>query len=262
MTQSLVNASDRWKPLNQLLTELVDRIAAEIPGCLGAALAVGHDGGPVSVLATHGVGEHFAPAQLRLGGPIADAFATGERVTGDDVFGDGRWPGLTREALTEAHPSFDGEWARVRGVVALPGLWAGDRRLVLSATLDRAVGGDALPVLARYEKLTADTLVVAEAAAAGDPDQMLGLLASRAVIEEAKGAIIAVRHCSPDEAWNTLRRGSQQFNVKVRDLAAALIELLSGAPAPQPDGTPRLAPGAEAREAAGRLWAAFTADPP
>jgi hypothetical protein len=56
-------------------------------------------------------------------------------------------------------------------------------------------------VLARHEKLTGDVLVVAEAASAGDPDQTLAVLASRAAIEQAKGAVMAVRGCDADEAW-------------------------------------------------------------
>lgn len=84
-------------------------------------------------------------------------------------------------------------------------------------------------------------------------NQMLDLLQSRAALEEAKGIVIALRRCEPEEAWTTLRRASQESNVKVRELAVALVELLAGAPAPQPDGERTIRPGAAAREAAERL---------
>ncbi|MEA5360511.1 ANTAR domain-containing protein [Amycolatopsis sp., V23-08] len=255
MTRTLVDASDRWKPLSQLLTELLDRIAAEIPGCVGAALTTGHDGGPLSVLATHGVAERLAPAEVRHGGPIADAAATGDVVTTDDLFADPRWPGLHRDALAD-------RWRQVRGVVAFPGPWDDGGTLVLSAVLDGPVGPEVRAVLARYEKLTADLLVVAEAAAAGDSAQVLAMLASRAAIEQAKGAITALRRCGADEAWNTLRRTSQEFNVKVRDLAVALVEHLGQVPVRQPDGTIPITPDHPARDAARQLWTAFTADRP
>jgi hypothetical protein len=262
VTSTLVDASDRWKPLNQLLTELLERIAAEIPGCVGAALTTGYEGSRLSVLATHGIAERLDPAQLRHGGPIPEAAATGDLVTTDDLFSDPRWPGLHRDALVESHPELADRWRRVRGAVALPGPWDDGGTLVLSAELDAPAGPEARAILARYEKLTADLLVVAEAAAAGDSAQVLAMLASRAAIEQAKGAITALRRCSADEAWNTLRRTSQEFNVKVRDLAVALVEHLGQAPVEQPDGTTPITPDHPARDAARQLWTAFTADRP
>jgi hypothetical protein len=210
------------------------------------------------VLATAGVAEHLLPAQLAHGGPVVVADATGEPVTTDRLFGDPRWPALTRETLFDAGPAA----AAVRGAVALPALWDGHGVFVLSVTLDRVPGPETLAVLRRYAKLTEMTLVVAETATAGDPDQMLELLASRAAIEQAKGAIMALRRCPPEEAWQTLRRASQEFNVKVRELAVALVEHLGGHPAHRPEGTPEIRPGAPARHAAERLWSAFTSVSP
>jgi hypothetical protein len=248
-----MNAADRWRPLAELLQALLERVAGELPGCVGAGLTVSHGGRPLRVLATAGVAEHLLPAQLRDGGPVAVADATGEPVTTDDLFGDERWPRLSRDDLPGGEV--------VRGAVALPGFWDEHGAFVLSATLDRPPGSTTLPVLQRYAKLTEMTLVVAETATAGDPDQMLDLLASRAAIEQAKGAIMAVRRCPPEEAWQTLRRASQEFNVKLRELAVALLEHISGAPAEQPDtGTP-ITPDERTREAARLMWAALSEAP-
>ncbi|WP_370962290.1 ANTAR domain-containing protein [Amycolatopsis sp. cg9] len=254
MTETLMSAADRWKPLTELLQALLERIAVEVPGCLGAALTVSHGDRPPRVLATAGVAEHLVPAQLARGGPVALAAATGEPVTTDDLFGDPRWPELTRDAVFA-----DIRYEAVRGAVAFPGYWDDSGAFVLSATLDRPPGAGPLAILRRFEKLTEMTLVVAETATAGDPDQMLELLASRAAIEQAKGVIMAVRRCPPDEAWQTLRRTSQEFNVKVRELAVALVEHVGGGVAAQPEGTPEIRPGAAAHHAAERLWTAFTA---
>jgi AmiR/NasT family two-component response regulator len=46
----------------------------------------------------------------------------------------------------------------------------------------------------------------------------------RAVIEQAKGIIMASQHCGPDEAFDLLRRASQRENRKLRDLAVDLVE--------------------------------------
>jgi AmiR/NasT family two-component response regulator len=46
---------------------------------------------------------------------------------------------------------------------------------------------------------------------------------SRAVIDMAKGVLIARHHCSPEEAFAILSRTSQNHNRKLRDLAGALV---------------------------------------
>ncbi len=249
-----MNAADRWRPLTELLGALLERITGELPGCLGAGLTVGQGGRPPRVLAAAGVAADLLPVSLAHGGPVAVAAATGEPVTTDDLFADGRWPGLAGAVAGRS------ELAAIRGAAALPGLWEDTSAFVLSAVFDRPLDAAVLSVLRRYEKLTETTLVVAETATLGDPDQTLDLLASRAAIEQAKGVVMAVRRCSPDEAWQTLRRASQEFNVKVRELAVALVEHVGGGRAPGPAGVPEIRPGAPARHAAERLWAAFTAE--
>ncbi len=49
-------------------------------------------------------------------------------------------------------------------------------------------------------------------------------MASRAVIEQAKGIIICERRCSSDEAFALLAQISQDTNRKVHDVATALVE--------------------------------------
>ena len=46
---------------------------------------------------------------------------------------------------------------------------------------------------------------------------------SRAVIEQAKGMVMALEHCSGEEAFARLVRRSQRDNVKLREVAAALV---------------------------------------
>lgn len=138
-----------------------------------------------------------------------------------------------------------------------PGYYDDDGTIVLSVTLDSPGTSEALRVLARYDALAIATLTVAGARDSASSEQTIALLRSRAAIEQAKGAIIAARRCDPDEAWATLRRTSQYFNVKLRDLAAALVEHLSSSRVDTPDSTPAIVPPSAARHAAERLWAAF-----
>lgn len=55
-------------------------------------------------------------------------------------------------------------------------------------------------------------------------EQLEEALQSRDVIGQAKGIIEAREHCGPDEAFERLRELSQHRNVKLRDLAAAIVD--------------------------------------
>jgi hypothetical protein len=67
-------------------------------------------------------------------------------------------------------------------------------------------------------------------------------LESLPVIEQAKGVLMAQAGCHPDEAFDILRRASQRTNVKVRDLAADIVERASQGGARSARSRPRAAP--------------------
>src|SRR5437763_13544139 len=148
-------------PVTALLTELLERIAADVPGALGAAVSVHHRGCPLHVAAAHGLSAAFVPAQLNgFGGPVPTAGCTGEPVVTADVFADERWPSLTLSGLIEHQPSLAADWRRVRGVAAVPAIWDAEGSLVLSVALDRPATQETVNVLRRHEKLVAMALVV------------------------------------------------------------------------------------------------------
>ena len=53
--------------------------------------------------------------------------------------------------------------------------------------------------------------------------QLETAMQSRAVIEQAKGILMAVRGVSEDDAFGLIRKTSQDRNIKVRDLAAQIV---------------------------------------
>jgi GAF domain-containing protein len=55
-------------------------------------------------------------------------------------------------------------------------------------------------------------------------EQLRAAMESRAVIEQAKGMIMQVLQCGPDEAFGLLRQQSQHENQKLRDIARELVE--------------------------------------
>lgn len=54
--------------------------------------------------------------------------------------------------------------------------------------------------------------------------QMQGALESRATIEQAKGILMAQWHCSSEDAFESLVRTSQRRNVKLREVAAEIVD--------------------------------------
>jgi small nuclear ribonucleoprotein (snRNP)-like protein len=53
--------------------------------------------------------------------------------------------------------------------------------------------------------------------------QLTRALARRAVIDQARGMVMALAPCSGERAWGLLVDVSQHCNVKLRDVAAALV---------------------------------------
>jgi hypothetical protein len=68
------------------------------------------------------------------------------------------------------------------------------------------------------------------------------------VIEQAKGIVMARERCGPEQAFDLVRRASQKANLKVRVLAALLVEQVAGTAAAG-------SPGSEPSGAAGEVMA-------
>ena len=61
------------------------------------------------------------------------------------------------------------------------------------------------------------------------------LFESRAVIEQAKGILMAIYRVSPEQAFGVLRWRSQETNTKLRSLADQVINEISTLPMPSAD---------------------------
>jgi len=82
---------------------------------------------------------------------------------------------------------------------------------------------------------TALTLVMRETERQETSTQLEQALSSRTVIDQAIGVIMGQQRCSADEAFNLMRRHSQNTNRKLRDVASDMITRVTG----QPPATPR-----------------------
>lgn len=72
---------------------------------------------------------------------------------------------------------------------------------------------------------------VGRAQLAEEVDQLRSAMASRAVIEQAKGILMAVRGLTDDQAFQALVSQSQRDNVKLRVLARQFVAMATGAAA-------------------------------
>jgi len=59
-------------------------------------------------------------------------------------------------------------------------------------------------------------------------DHLSSAMVTRPVLEQAKGVLVSARCATPEEAHEEIRRVAQAHDVRVKDLAAALIEVASG----------------------------------
>ncbi|MGW2817436.1 ANTAR domain-containing protein [Streptomyces sp. NPDC001415] len=62
--------------------------------------------------------------------------------------------------------------------------------------------------------------------------QLRRALDSRAAIDQARGMVMALAPCSCGKAWDVLVDVSQHCNVKLRDVATALVATAEGEPLP------------------------------
>jgi GAF domain-containing protein len=159
-------------------------------------------------------------------GPCLTSLDTGEMVLIDDLATDERWDGYQMPALAHG----------VRSSISLP-LHAEQKvigALNLYAMRPGAFGPREQATALRFadEASRALTLAVRLAERAEMSQNLKQALASRAVIDQALGIIMGQNRCSADEAFDILRTTSQNRNVKLRDIAAAIVAAVSGHPPP------------------------------
>ena len=203
------------------LLEAANVVLGGLPGTHGVCLALGDPEQPIAVLPTGAAVSLLDGWQMQAGeGPGLDAWRTHGPVTSDDLRRDPRWPRLAALVPAEqpapalAVPISDA--AGALGVLACCLNGPAASSLVAGAvTLAGAVAG-LVRALDRREHLRTTCAQLEEA------------LRSRAVIDQAKGVVMAERGCTADEAFGHLAQASQHRNVKVRELAAEVVAAAAG----------------------------------
>lgn len=262
----------------RLLGRLLEHVVATVPGVAGAGAAVraparppprgrGDPGDDVlRVVVATGVAAELDQLQLdHGGGPLVDALLTGRAVVVGQAGGGpdlGAWPDLAEVLLPAA------------GQVVALGCWPGEpdteRTVVLTVYLRGALSGEGaagperLAVLERLAGLVGHAVALVERCEGEErrAEQMVMMNQYRRVVEQAKGAVMVAVGTDGPGAFSILSRASQHFNVRLRNLAVALVEHVGGGVAEHPDDPEAVITcSPEERRAAQQVWAALTSGP-
>jgi hypothetical protein len=226
--------------VEDVLTRIVETTVSTVADCDMASITVRENAGTFRTLAsTHSAARAVDQAQYDAGeGPSLDAVETS--IVHAPSFPDPRWPGLARR------PAAWGVEAVVSYRLAAPGPTAGDAvagSLNAFAGTPQAFGDEAQQI---GLVLAAHAAVGIRAAREREASESLGrhlheALSSRDVIGQAKGILMERLRITPEDAFDTLRRSSQQLNLKLRKIAERLAETgqFDEQPGPDPAGTLR-----------------------
>ena len=135
---------------------------------------------------------------------------------------------------------------------------AARRQSRVLAARHRAARHASAEILQRVEAARARAEQIGELWLAAHPDadrlhysayaRLQARLESMPVIEQAKGIIMAQFGWPEDQAFDALRRASQQENIKVRDLAAQIVAQTAQSGSAQPQARPARADGPASEE--------------
>lgn len=206
-------------PPEQTLRRVAELAKQTLAGVQDVSLTLIEYGRPRSMVFTGPLAVHLDERQYELGfGPCLDAAKTGQTIVVD----------------TDSDGSPYQEFAQIAARAGV--------RHVLSVGMpiaQRSIGGLNIyltvdtpftPAFLEYAEVFAGYAAVAVnnvhsyARAAAEIAQLHQALESRAVIEQAKGILIARDRCTPEEAFNLLRRISQNRNIKLHDIATAVVD--------------------------------------
>jgi GAF domain-containing protein len=225
-----------WRELSRVV--LVDRTLDEVLGditVLAAAGIPGADAASITLIrgdraftAAHHGEMALAADELQYErgyGPCMDAGRGNVVLRVDDMRQESRWPDYVSRVLDTG--------VRSSLSVPLPFQGASIGALNIYSTRPEAFAGpESLDAGLQVAEAIAVAVVNADAHAQvrEQARNMRMAMDSRAVIEQAKGVLMAQRHVDADQAFDMLREASQRYNRKLRDIAEGIVASTQGQP--------------------------------
>ncbi|MCO7220917.1 ANTAR domain-containing protein [Klenkia sp. PcliD-1-E] len=207
--------------VEEFLDELVQLAASG--GAVSCGITVRVDDRVRTVVSSDELASRADEVQYAQGeGPCLEAVRTGLVVESADLVGDDRWSGYRTFAVLQG----------VRSVLSTPMTAGGDTfgALNLYSPHPNAFGDGARERAERWAQQASGAVGVALRLAERTRwgQQMSQALTSRTVIDQAIGIVMAQQRCSAADAFGILRTASQGRNVKLRAIAADIVEAVGG----------------------------------
>jgi GAF domain-containing protein len=209
-------------PLEQVLQQLVEIAKDALPGADEVSTTLVRGDRAWTAAHTGQLALDADEMQYERGyGPCMDAGRTGTVLLIDDAREETRWPDYTAHVVARG----------VLSSLSVPLPMQTDLIGALNC-YSRTPSAFAPEAIDIAQELAGHVAVaVANAVAYTDADtlsrQMRTALDSRAVIDQAMGAIMAANRCDADAAFAILTRLSQNRNVKLRDVAQSIVAEIS-----------------------------------
>jgi GAF domain-containing protein len=209
------------RTLDDVLTEIVTIAARGIPGAEATSITLLRDEKAFTAAYSSQMALDADELQYEHGhGPCMDAGRGGVLLRVDDMRTEQRWPDYVAH-LVATTP--------VLSSLSVPLPYQGSSIGALNNYATQP-GAFASPESIRAGSDVAEVIAVAVANADAHAqlfDQARNMrlaMESRAVIEQAKGVLMAQRHVDAEQAFEILREASQRYNRKLRDIAFGIVE--------------------------------------
>jgi len=203
--------------VQETLQRIVDMAEQAIEGCEAAGIFVAAGRAPSTAAASGPLA--FAVDQLQIDageGPCLDASNGAGTVYAEDLLDDARWPAFAPAAVALG----------IRSVLACSLSSGQPNALNLYAHLPAAFSvidraqGQLFATLARLALESAEE----RAAHRTSTGNLTEALRTRELIGQAQGILMERERITSEQAFDVLRRASQHLNVKLREIAATLVE--------------------------------------
>ena len=211
--------------LDGVLQRVAELIRATLSGADDVSVTLVRGDSPSTAAFTGSVSKVLDETQYAQGhGPCLDAAIAGETISIPHMRTEQRWPDYVPAALEQG--------VRSTLSVGLPVQDSVVGALNIYSLSEQAFDDEQLALATTFAGYAAVALANANLydTTATLATQMQQAMESRAVIEQAKGIIMAERRCSAQEAFGILARVSQDSNRKLRDVAHALVERAGASP--------------------------------
>lgn len=205
--------------LNATLEEVTRIAVRAVPPAVGASITTSLSGRPATVAASDSWAQDLDEMQYaEHEGPCLDCWRTGTVFRVRDLADDTRWPFYGPRATALG----------ARSSVSVP--MSSEGKIVGALNLySREVDAFSTEAVSLGELIAAHAGMAVQVATAffGHrelADQLREAMESRAVIEQAKGILMSAHKVTAEEAFELLRKRSQDRNVKLRLLATEVVE--------------------------------------